>query len=68
MIFHVEDLLILLEIVLDKASILVCLHCSFIGGKCVVEKKKNQYFYPNISLVQNPKHHYIILQASHLTP
>jgi hypothetical protein len=36
-IFHVEDLSVLLEIVLDEASVLVRLHCSFIGGKCVVE-------------------------------
>jgi hypothetical protein len=68
MIFHPKNLEILLEIFLDKAFILVYLHCSFIGGKCVVEFYFFQSFYPIISLVQNPKHHYIILQTSHLTP
>jgi hypothetical protein len=68
MIFHLDDLSILLEIVLDKAFILVRLHCSFIGGKCVVKKFDFSIFLLYISLVQNLKHHYIILQASHLTP
>jgi hypothetical protein len=68
MIFHLENFEILLEIFLDKAFVLVCLHCSFIGGKCVVENYFFQSVYLNISLVQNPKHHYIILQTSHLTP
>jgi len=68
MIFHLEDLLFLLEIVLDEASVLVRLHCSFIRGKCVVKCYFFSIFYPNISLVQNPKHHYIILQASQFTP
>jgi hypothetical protein len=43
MVFHLEDLYVLLEIVLNEVFVLVCLHCSFIGGKCVIEKK-NQFF------------------------
>jgi hypothetical protein len=46
MIFHLEDLLVLLEIVLNEASVLVHLHCSFIGGKCVVEKFVFSIFLP----------------------
>jgi hypothetical protein len=31
--FHLQNLPILLEIVLDKAFVLICLHCSFIEAK-----------------------------------
>ncbi len=34
--FHLQNLAVLLDIVLDKAFLLVCLHCSFIGWKCVI--------------------------------
>ena len=46
MIFHLEDFSVLLEIVLDEASVLVRLHRSFIGGKCVVEKFVFSIFLP----------------------
>jgi hypothetical protein len=46
MIFHVEDLLVLIEIVLDEAFVLVRLHYSFIGGKCLVEKNVFSIFLP----------------------
>jgi hypothetical protein len=46
MIFHLEDLLVLLEIVLDEAFVLVYLHCLFIEGKCVVEKNVFSIFLP----------------------
>jgi len=46
MIFHLEDLSVLLEIFLDEASVLVRLHCSFIGGKCVVKKFVFSIFLP----------------------
>jgi hypothetical protein len=46
MIFHLEDLSVLIEIVFDEAFVLVRLHCSFIGGKCVVEKFVFSIFLP----------------------